>query len=676
MKPWTVLACAGMALSVCSDLSLAGDLNPPPGPVAPTMKSLDQIDPSVNLNDMPGDQVSSHRITQPGVYTFSRDVVGEPGKDGILIDCDSFAPGEHTVAISMSGFSLRGVPGTANAIFVRNSDPLSRRVHIVIDGSLRSGGGGGGGGVALISGWAIDGVHVEGASSCSIQSVRVVGCGGDGFDASRSPRSGTAVHLVTSSFESCGGNGVLVTLPAGAPSSLEIQEIECLRNGEHGARILYAPSGAAADGHSRIRIDTMDILENSLDGLYISTFGEESISMDAEDLHTARNGGSGTRLSMDRTQSRTMSVHMLRCSSNANFGDGFVCVLGTDAPNSSTRLTWDGCSSSDNNGDGFRCDFSSSANTSAVALDWDACVASGNAGNGFTARGSQGENRRASMDQCRAINNGLHGAEVEEAEADIDKCVMGGNGFGGAVFVNCPSVRANSCDMYANTLDGMRVTGGGGGGGGGAVYVFRTSLSSNGGHGLNVTDLNGDARLDLVTCYGNGGSGILFDSPIGIGCGSPTIRRCVSNGNAGSGFDLRCTTGGLVRRCEASNNGVSGFSITGLGHTVIENSASRNTQGGFIIPVPGNSVGPLTDEGNRSTLITYVLRAADSRAFMRTSVSASGAFLRERYTTRSLARRPPIPGWMSDFFRWLRTRIHRSSSSDDNRMRLSTYFNS
>ena len=60
-----------LAMSVCAIIAHgagAGDLNPPPGPVAPTMKPLDEIEPRTPVNTLPAGVDSVHLIDQPGSY--------------------------------------------------------------------------------------------------------------------------------------------------------------------------------------------------------------------------------------------------------------------------------------------------------------------------------------------------------------------------------------------------------------------------------------------------------------------------------------------------------------------------------------------------------------------------------------------------------------------------------
>ncbi len=92
--------------------ALAGELNPPPGPIAPTMKNLTQVEPRVAISaaTTPGDANTVFNITQPGSYYLTGDVVVPAGfSSGI----DVFA---GRVTIDLNGFAIVGAPSTAVGI--------------------------------------------------------------------------------------------------------------------------------------------------------------------------------------------------------------------------------------------------------------------------------------------------------------------------------------------------------------------------------------------------------------------------------------------------------------------------------------------------------------------------------------------------------------------------------
>src|SRR4029077_17462440 len=59
----------------------------PPGAPAPTMKTLAQIEPRIEINatNPPGDADSSFKITQPGSYYLTGNLTGVASKHGIKI---------------------------------------------------------------------------------------------------------------------------------------------------------------------------------------------------------------------------------------------------------------------------------------------------------------------------------------------------------------------------------------------------------------------------------------------------------------------------------------------------------------------------------------------------------------------------------------------------------------
>ena len=66
-------------------LAMAGDLEPS-APPAPTMTSLDKVEPRVCVMSLPGSQQAVHVISEPGNYYLTEDLVGEPGKQTIIAE--------------------------------------------------------------------------------------------------------------------------------------------------------------------------------------------------------------------------------------------------------------------------------------------------------------------------------------------------------------------------------------------------------------------------------------------------------------------------------------------------------------------------------------------------------------------------------------------------------------
>ncbi len=125
------------ALAIWSN---AGSLNPPPGPVAPSMIPLDTVEPRTPISSLP------FSINAAGSYYVTDDLTGVAGQSGITINVSA-------VTLDLSGFALHGVPGSVHGIFV-----ASPQINI----NIRNG---------IISGWDGIGLNMLLASSSSAEKV-------------------------------------------------------------------------------------------------------------------------------------------------------------------------------------------------------------------------------------------------------------------------------------------------------------------------------------------------------------------------------------------------------------------------------------------------------------------------------------------------------------------------
>jgi parallel beta-helix repeat protein len=149
---------AAFALFAVAAVALAGPLNPPAGPIAPTNKTLSEVEPRIAINstNAPGDGDSRYIIAASGSYylPFNVSIVGQSaihiGANARDVTIDLMG---HTISCSILSTAISAAPSA-----------LSRTVTIR-NGSIRSAGGiGTPSGIALadISGVVVEDIRVEG----------------------------------------------------------------------------------------------------------------------------------------------------------------------------------------------------------------------------------------------------------------------------------------------------------------------------------------------------------------------------------------------------------------------------------------------------------------------------------------------------------------------------------
>ncbi len=154
----------GIAVTAVAALLFAGPLDPPAGPVAPTFKTLTEVEPRIAINgtNTPGDSdatPSLFKITQPGSYYLTGNIAGVVGKHGIEI-------ASNGVTLDLNGFDLMGIVSSLDGV----SATLANLTNIaVVNGSVRNWGDKG---VDLVSpnvtNCRIEGLLVSGNASTGI----------------------------------------------------------------------------------------------------------------------------------------------------------------------------------------------------------------------------------------------------------------------------------------------------------------------------------------------------------------------------------------------------------------------------------------------------------------------------------------------------------------------------
>jgi parallel beta-helix repeat protein len=177
---------APIALAMFAGLAVAGPINPPAGPVTSTMKTLSEVEPriAINATNTPGDAdatPSMFKITQPGSYYLTGNITGVAGKHGIEIVSTG-------VTIDLNGFSLKGVPGTLDGVFVAGNYRGT---------TIRNG---------VVSSWGDDGIDAYTAfGGGRIEGVISHSNTGDGI------RAGIAMTVTTSAATNNQGDGIVTS---------------------------------------------------------------------------------------------------------------------------------------------------------------------------------------------------------------------------------------------------------------------------------------------------------------------------------------------------------------------------------------------------------------------------------------------------------------------------------
>ena len=126
----------------------------PPGPPAPTMKTLNQIEPRTPISAAP------YTITNRGSYYLTTNLTGISGASGITIASDD-------VTLDLNGFALVGVPGSRHGVFV-----FTNAVYFNL--AVRNG---------TVRGWDGNGVEAFDGENVILERLIVSDAGGFGIDA-------------------------------------------------------------------------------------------------------------------------------------------------------------------------------------------------------------------------------------------------------------------------------------------------------------------------------------------------------------------------------------------------------------------------------------------------------------------------------------------------------------
>ena len=350
---WIGGAVVGAMVTAGGMWAVAGDLQPPSGPVEPTFKTLTEVEPRIAINDVntPGNASARFVIGAPGSYYLAGDVEVPAGQDGIRVNADD-------VTIDLNGFSLRW------------------------SGSSITGD---------------NGIEAPGRSRLTVRNGRISGFRGDGIVAgddatiinidSSNNFFGSGLNLGARALvRECSARGNQVTgIDVGDDS--RIIDSSASNNGSAGFRlddsamargcVAFNNDGRGFFGSVRNRLEQCTARDNNSDGFF---GGNATVAVACVSQGNGLNGfrfGGGASVS--------------DCSSSGNQGDGFEMLR---------SATVRGCAADANNDNAYR-------------LGDDSVIV--NSSGNFSVNDGLFAPAGVTVEGCTFANNGDNGIEVGES---------------------------------------------------------------------------------------------------------------------------------------------------------------------------------------------------------------------------------------------------------------------
>ena len=250
----TAALALGAGLSARVAPLVAGPHSPPFGPVAPTYKTLAEVEPRIPVSaaTTPGDSNSVYRITQAGAYYLTASVKGVANRHGIEIAVSG-------VHLDLNGFAVIGAPNSLNGINVEAFVPNVT----VRNGSILEWGGSGivlrsdGGSVrdVLSSDNGVFGVSLDGSFGATVTGCNAVfngqsgdgggiraGTGAVGAECAAQANVGPGVTIASGVIRGCsassnGGEGIVLGAGVAEACVLRSNTLAGIRISDFDARV-------------------------------------------------------------------------------------------------------------------------------------------------------------------------------------------------------------------------------------------------------------------------------------------------------------------------------------------------------------------------------------------------------------------------------------------------------
>ncbi len=329
----------------------AGPLAPPPGPIASTPSPEPRI--PLTQATAPGDETSVFRITQPGSYYLTADLVAPSGKGGILLATSN-------VSLDLMGFSVIGTPSLQRGIATASGG--TRQNYTIRNGTVT---GWGDGGINLI-------VGSSSTANCLIEDVRAL------FNTNAGIRVGSSAIVRGCVVSNNAGSGILT----GANSIVA-------------GCTVRQNAGAAISAGDRCIIRDCTAGDNALPGLGGIIARENSL---ISNCTSYRNGSPGN------SAIGVFSGTIEGCTAFENLGSGIRALTGTVT----------GCFSRGNSGDGISVTEGSTVSNcsafgnvqSGIRASRDSQILQNNCqGNGLGSGGTAGAGIHVTGNRCQVEHN-------------------------------------------------------------------------------------------------------------------------------------------------------------------------------------------------------------------------------------------------------------------------------
>ena len=439
-----------------------GSLEPPPGPPAPTMKTLDQVEARTAIDPSQPGFTLPYTISQSGSYYLARNVTATASAVGIIIAADD-------VTVDLNGFALNGAGVGTKGIDV----PAARKNLTIRNGTVR--------------GWTQGGVRADFATNCILEKLRASGNTGGSLVGALVAGNGSLITDCVAASNTSSTNGIKTF------SGTTIVNCSASSNGGSGIFVggTSTISNCTTNGNSvyGIRAFSTCTLTHCNAGSNASVGISTGDGCTVTDCTAAVNTGSGIEVANGST--------VRNCTAYSNSGGSAYGIL------AGVGCTLSGCTAYANTLDGIF------TLTGCSVRD---CTASSNQGSGLLL--GAGNTVTAST----SFGNVRNGIEVGSGTAVRD-CASRSNGITGITIPSDCYVFGNNCTANAggmaitgagsnNRVDSNTFsanTGGGFSGSGPQNFIIRNTAKGNGGSGFSQTyvfTLGAGDEISSVS-YGN-----------------------------------------------------------------------------------------------------------------------------------------------------------------------------